>query len=88
MLCNVPLIIDLYFVPPAVLLQFFRYGLEFVRYVLYRKWLGRYPRVHLRGRVVSGEFEAKMQARGRGKRQLLLLQYLIGARLCAQNITP
>lgn len=38
-----------------------RYGLEFVRYVLYRKWLGRYPRVHLRGRVVSGEFESKMQ---------------------------
>lgn len=51
---------------------FFRYGLEFVRYVLYRKWLGRYPRVHLRGRVVSGEFEAKMQVRGRGTRQLLL----------------
>ena len=39
-----------------------RYGLEFVRYVLYRKWMGVQPRVHLRGRVVSGEFEARMNA--------------------------
>ncbi|KAG1666767.1 hypothetical protein FOA52_004603 [Chlamydomonas sp. UWO 241] len=36
------------------------YGLEFVRYVLYRKWLKRRPRVHLRGRVVAQEFDARM----------------------------
>ena len=67
MLCNVPFINDLYLALHAVLLRFSRYGLEFVRYVLYRKWLGRYPRVHLRGRVVSGEFESKMQVCRGGK---------------------
>ena len=38
------------------------YGLEFIRYVLYRKWMGLRPAVHLRGREVSREFEARMEA--------------------------